>query len=209
MHCRVVRSKLDPNRIEESVKKWEEILLTTIKKQPGFAGHTAIVNRKTGDAITVTYWDSEKALQDSQTKLLPIAQKYMQSVGAELVEQTECEVAVLERIQPLKVGAATRTTTLQADPSKVDEGIAAFKEKVVPVIKQQQGSRTAFFFVDRKSGKVFAGSSWDSQKELEKSEEKITSLREETVKKTGGTNPKVEAFEIVSAEVLATAPTRR
>ena len=184
-------------------------MVPTFKKQPGFAGQTATMNRATGDALTVTYWESEKAMQDSRPEVMAAAQKFLQAVGGEMVEQVDCEVAVLERFQPPEVGVPVRMNIVQADPSKVNDGIASFKDNVVPAIKQQKGIRTAFFFVDRKSGKAFAGSVWDSQQDLEKSESAISGLRRQTASRAGASEPKVEIFEIVSTKILARTPVTR
>ena len=209
MYCRVVRTKLDPKRIEESLKGWNETMAPAIKKQPGFAGYTVGLNRKTGDGVSVSYWETEKAMQDAREPVMAVGNKFLQSIGGERVSQDDCEVAVMERFQPPKVGVAVRWNTVQADPRKIDDGIAAFKEKVLPVLKQQKGSRTAVFFVDRKSGKAFAGSVWDTQQDLEKSESAISSLRKETAARSGAADPKVEIFEIVSTEILTKAPASR
>jgi len=209
MYCRVVRLKLDTKRIEESVKGWNETMAPTIKKQPGFAGYATGVNRKTGDGLAVTYWETEKAMQDSREPVMAAGNKFLQSIGGERVSQDECEVAVLERIQPPKVGAAVRLNTLQADPSKVNAGIAVVKEQAVPLAKQQKGSRTVFCFVDRKSGKTFAGSVWDTQQDLENSESSISSLRKEAARKSGASDPKIEIFEVVATEILTKAPASR
>jgi heme-degrading monooxygenase HmoA len=209
MYCRVVRTKLDPNRIDESIKGWNETMAPTIKKQPGFAGYATGVNRKTGDGLTVTYWETEKAMQDARQPVMAVADKFLQAIGGERLSQDDCEVAVMERFQPPKVGVAVRWNTLKADPSKINGGIADFKEKVVPVLKQQKGSRTAVFFVDRKTGKSFAGSVWDTQQDLEKSESAISSLRKETAARAGASDPKVEIFEVVSTEILTKAPASR
>src|SRR2546428_11557688 len=104
MYCRVVRSKLDPNRIDDSIRGGDGPMVPTFKKQPGFAGQTATMNRATGDALTVTYWESEKAMQDSRPEVMAAAQKFLQAVGGEMVEQVDCEVAVLERFQPARGG---------------------------------------------------------------------------------------------------------
>ena len=209
MYCRVVRTKLDTKRIDETIKGWNETMAPTIKKQPGSAGYTVGVNRETGDGLTVTYWETEKAMQDARQPVMAVADKFLQSIGGERVSQDDCEVAVLERIQPPKVGVAVRLNTLQADPSKVNDGIAAIRDQAVPLAKQQKGSRTVFCFVDRKTGKTFAGSAWDTRQDLENSESAFSSLRKETARRSGGSDPKIEIFEIVSTEILTRAPASR
>src|SRR3989442_12921026 len=130
MYCRVVRSKLDRNRIDESIKGWDGTMVPTFKKQPGFAGQTATMNRATGDALTVTYWESEKAMQDSRPEVMAAAQKFLQAVGGQMVEQVDREVPVLERFHPPEGGVPGRVNIVPAPPSKSHHGIASFNDNV-------------------------------------------------------------------------------
>jgi heme-degrading monooxygenase HmoA len=57
MYGRVVRLKGDPAKTDESVKAWTQQTLPLVKKQKGFAGVSLMGNRKTGDALSVTYWE--------------------------------------------------------------------------------------------------------------------------------------------------------
>src|SRR2546428_11852290 len=108
MYCRVVRSKLDPNRIDDSIKGWDGTVVPTFKKQPGFAGQTATMNRATGDALTVTYWESEKAMQDSRAEVMAAAQKFLQAVGGVRREPDVCAVAPVGRVPTPEVGGPPR-----------------------------------------------------------------------------------------------------
>ncbi|MDP9274740.1 MAG: hypothetical protein M3O99_03990, partial [Chloroflexota bacterium] len=122
---------------------------------------------------------------------------------SKIVDEDECEVAVQERIQPPKAGVFVRVTTVEADPAKAADGIAFYEEMVVPMIRKQPGARTALLFVNRKTGRGFGASAWDTEQDLQKSEPAIASLREETIKKFGGKSGKVETFEVYFTEILA------
>jgi hypothetical protein len=126
----------------------------------------------------------------------------MSQTGGKIVDDDEYEVAVLERIQPAKAGVFVRVTTVEADPAKHAEGIANFKEKIVPVIRKQAGARTALLFVNRKTGRTFSGTAWDTRQDLDKSEAAIAGLRDEAIKKVGGKSGKTEAFEVYFTEIL-------
>ena len=204
-HCRVVRLKGDPSKVDEAITRWTKEILPLLKKQNGFGGATLLGNRKTGDALSVSYWDSENAMKEARGKVRPEALKAMEKTGDRIVEDDECEVAVLERFQPPKAGVWARVTTVQGDPTQASKAIANFTEKIVPSIKTSAGARTAYFFVNRQTGKTFAGSVWNTVEELHKSEAAISELRAESIKKFGGHDPKTEAFEMYYTEILAPA----
>ncbi|MEO6796984.1 MAG: hypothetical protein ABI401_12515 [Candidatus Dormibacter sp.] len=205
---RVVRVKNDPKKLDENIKLWTQEILPILKKQKGFAGASLTGNRKTGDGLTVTYWESETAMKEARGQVRPEALKILAKNGGSIVEDDECEVAMLERFKSPKSSVWSRITTVQGDPAQIDKAIANFKEKVVPSIQKQSGARTALFFVNRQTGKTFAGSVWDTEMDLQKSEASISELRADAVKKFGGRDVKTEVFEIYFTEILAPAGVR-
>jgi heme-degrading monooxygenase HmoA len=201
-HARVVRLKTEPAKTDQAIKQWTSGIFPLLKKQDGFRGVTLVGNRTTGDGLSVSYWESEQAMKNARTQVRPQAETIMSQTGSRIVEDDECEVVVLERIQPPKAGVFVRVTTVEADPAKTAEGIAYFKEKVVPVIREQAGARTALLLVNRKSGRTFSASGWDTEKDLKASEAAVTALRDEAIKKVGGKGGKTEAFEVYFTEIL-------
>jgi len=209
MFSRVVRLKGDANRTDEAIKLWTQSIQPLIKKQKGYAGVSLLTNRKTGDGLSVSYWETEPAMKESRGQIRPGAQQTMASVGGVIVDENECEVAVMERFQPPKPNIWVRLTTLEADPSKVDQGIADYKSSVVPAVQKQPGARAAILLVDRKAGKSFSGTLWDTEKDLQNSEAAIGGLRKEIADKVGAKSPKVEVFEVAFTEILTPAAVRR
>jgi heme-degrading monooxygenase HmoA len=200
-YARVVRTTNDPGKIDENIKNWTQGILPVLKKQKGFLGASLTGNRKTGNGLTVTYWESETAMKEARGQVRPEALKILANSGGSIVEDDECEVAILERFQSPKSGVWSRITTVQGDPAQADKAIANFRETVVSSIKKQSGARTALFFVNRQTGKTFAGSVWDTEQDLQKSEAAMSELRAEAVKKFGGHDPKTEVFEIYFTEI--------
>ena len=135
----------------------------------------------------------------------PEAHKVLSKTGASIVGDDEREVALLERFKEPKSGGCARVTTVHGDPAHVSEAISNFKEKTVPSIQKQSGARTAMFFVNRQTGEALAGSVWDTEQDLHRSEASIGGLRAEAIDKFGGRNPRTEAFEIYYTEILVPA----
>jgi hypothetical protein len=200
-YARVVRLKGDPNRVNETITAWTQHILPLLKKQRGFTGVTLVGNRKTGDALTVSYWETEATMKEARGQVRPQALKVLGQVGGSIVEDDECEVALLERFKPPMAGAWARVTTVHGDPAHASEAIANFKDHIVPAIATQSGARTALFYINRQSGMALAGSVWDTEYDLQKSEATISSLRTEAVKKFAGRDARTEAFEIYFTEI--------
>ena len=58
-----------------------------------------------------------------------------------------------------------RVTRYQVNVDKIDESIKAFKESVIPAVKQQKGYRSGYLLTDRKTGKCITIAFWDSEKD--------------------------------------------
>jgi heme-degrading monooxygenase HmoA len=209
MYGRLVRLKGTPEKTDELLKLWTSGVLPALKKQKGFAGATVLGNRETGDGFSVSYWETEKAMKEAREHVRPEGLKALGMTGGSIVEEDECEVAVMERFKPAKAGAFIRLTSATTETAHVAEAISFYKTKVVPTTKNQPGVRTSFCFVNRQTGRTFTGSAWDSQKDLQNSAATATGLRDEAIKKFGLKGAKVENFEVLFTEILVPAATSR
>ncbi len=67
MHARLSRFVgLGPERIEETVKEFEENSLPRLEQQPGFQGITVGVNLQSGQAVAIALWESEADMNQSE-----------------------------------------------------------------------------------------------------------------------------------------------
>jgi len=66
MHARLSRfAGLDPERIEETTRQFEDEMLDALAQQPGFRGITVGVNRRSGKAVALTLWETEADMRRS------------------------------------------------------------------------------------------------------------------------------------------------
>ena len=56
-----------------------------------------------------------------------------------------------------------RLTMVQVNVEKIDEVVKIFDDNVVPAAKSQKGYSGAYLLTDRKTGKCYALSLWDSE----------------------------------------------
>ncbi len=201
-YARVVRLKGDPSKTDEAARLWTQDILPLLKKQPGFTGATLVGDRKTGNGLSVSYWESEAQMKQARPQVRPEAIKVLEKTGGSIVEDVECEVALMERFHPPTANVWARITTVHGDPTHISEAISNFKENILPSIMKQSGARTALFFVNRQTGQTFAGSVWNTEQDLQKSEASIGSLRAEAIQKFGGKDAVTEVFEIYYTEIL-------
>ena len=58
-----------------------------------------------------------------------------------------------------------RFTIVQVNAEKIDETIKLYEESVVPAAKSQKGYHSATLFTDRKTGRGYSISIWDSEED--------------------------------------------
>ena len=90
-----------------------------------------------------------------------------------------------------------RSTTIQAQPSSFDAGIAHMRDSVMPALESLPGCLGLSLLVDRTSGRCIATSSWDSEEAMRASEETIRSIRNQAAELFGGST-QVEEWAIAA-----------
>lgn len=90
-----------------------------------------------------------------------------------------------------------RTTTVNGQPSSVDDGIASVRDSVMPALRELEGFVGLSLLVDRASGRCIATSAWDSQEAMRASAPRIQQLRDSAAQTMGGA-PKVEEWEVAA-----------
>jgi heme-degrading monooxygenase HmoA len=208
MYCRLIRFQGKPEKTDEGLKLWSGTVLPALKKQHGFSGVTFLGDRETGVGLSVTYWETEQAMKEAREHGRPEGNKALEMSSGSIVEEDECEVAVLERFEPAPAGSWVRLNSVTTQAAHIADATAIFKARVVPATEKQPGARTAYSFINRQTGRTFTGTTWDTQKHLKDSAEIAAGMREEAIKKFGLQNAKVETFEILFTEILAPAATR-
>jgi formylmethanofuran dehydrogenase subunit E len=92
-----------------------------------------------------------------------------------------------------------RVTTLDGSPADVDNGIANFRENVLPLV--DEGGKGAILLVDRQSGKAVAITLWEDADALAASEEAANALRADAAREMGAQQPSVDRYEVAVFEV--------
>ena len=105
-------------------------------------------------------------------------------------------VETLPHIQRRQIMYA-RSTTIQAQPSSIDSGIAHMRDSVLPALEGIAGCVGLSLLVDRTSGRCIATSSWESEEAMHASEESIRPIRDQAAELFGG-SAQVEEWEIAA-----------
>jgi quinol monooxygenase YgiN len=88
-----------------------------------------------------------------------------------------------------------RSTTIQAQPSSIDAGIAHVRDEVMPALDAVDGCVGLSLLVDGESGRCIATSAWESEEAMRASEDRVRPVRDRAAQSFGGT-AEVEEWEI-------------
>jgi hypothetical protein len=89
-----------------------------------------------------------------------------------------------------------RTTTIQADRSKIDDGIAHIRDQVLPAVTAMDGCVGMSLLVDRGSGRCIATTAWESEAAQQGSAERVKPLRAEAEERLGTSSSTVDVWEV-------------
>ena len=90
-----------------------------------------------------------------------------------------------------------RVNTLQMDPAKIDDAVAALEGGGLDQLKGIDGFKGMTVLGDRESGKSLAITFWESEDALRASEEAVKETRKQATEAGGAADPQIEVFEVV------------
>jgi quinol monooxygenase YgiN len=93
-----------------------------------------------------------------------------------------------------------RVTTISGSPEQAEQGIANFRDNVIPTIKEM-GGNGGVLLIDRASGKAMAITLWEDEAAMRASEERANELRRAASEELGAAEqPDVERYEVAVFE---------
>ncbi|HEX3605384.1 MAG TPA: antibiotic biosynthesis monooxygenase [Candidatus Dormibacteraeota bacterium] len=207
MHLRMVRLAGSPEALEGAISAFDQVS-APVRKLPGCAGIALLADREGGQAVVVSYWESEEALTASNDAAANARATTVSRHGLEVLDVEQYEVTHLERRQPLQPGVATRLVSVQATPDRIDEIQRELRARAVPILTALSGYRSVLQAVNRSNGKLIAASSWETAADREASNAQMAGVREYMQEMTGGSPPQVENLEVVFADLGVAAEAR-
>jgi heme-degrading monooxygenase HmoA len=206
MFLRATRIQAPPDKIGAAIENFETNVVKGLRAAPGNQGAVLLVDRQSGAALGVTYWESAKALAASEQIGTQSRTQAVKNVsGAQIVNVERAELMIMDRTSAPKAGTYVRLITANGDPEKLDAAIVQLRNHVLPLLKTLKGYRATIASVDRQSGRLSVSTVWETKADLEASESNVAGPRAE-VAKIAGAGPhdvQVEIFESAFVEMSA------
>ena len=90
-----------------------------------------------------------------------------------------------------------RSTSINAQPSLIDKGIAHVRDTVMPALSHIDGYLGLSLMMDRESGRGIVTSAWKSEDAMRRSGDRVTAVRDDAVQIFGASGADVEEWEVV------------
>ena len=98
-----------------------------------------------------------------------------------------------------------RSTTVHADPHRIDEGITYLRDEVMPAVQSMPGCMGLSMLCDRESGRCIVTTSWDSEESMSASREAVRAMRDQS-SDVMGSQFQVQEWEIAVLHRAHQAP---
>ena len=93
-----------------------------------------------------------------------------------------------------------RVTHISGSPEQAEQGIASFRDSVVPAIKEM-GGHGGILLINRDSGNAMAITLWEDEAAMRASEESANELRRTAAQDMGAAEqPRVDRYEVAVFE---------
>ncbi len=66
MFARTTKIQGPPDRLDEAIRQYQDETLPAARGQAGFAGGMLLADRHTGTAVSITLWETEENMTDSE-----------------------------------------------------------------------------------------------------------------------------------------------
>lgn len=99
-----------------------------------------------------------------------------------------------------------RTTTIMADPMRMDDGIADVRDNVMPALSGMDGNVGLSMLCDRNSGRCIVTTAWASEEAMAATRERVLQMRQRAAEQFGASDSEVQEWEITVLHRAHQAP---
>ena len=188
----------DASLTDDLIQRARDVGPSSVPDAKGFLG---LFDRDRGTAVSITFFDSEEAIRNSEQAFEDMAQHFPSEMRGQRTSVEVYEVVISDG--DVERGKAARVSTLEGSPAEIDDSVNRAQSETLPRVRELQGNAGAIALVDRNSGRVKLITLWESEDALRQSEEQANRLRDEPAHSGGQRIVSVERYDVAFAERLA------
>jgi heme-degrading monooxygenase HmoA len=201
MFARVTRATIPSDKLDQGIARYEQTILPSLAAQRGFRGGLLLVDRSSGTGRTITFWEDEGALRDSEAASAQARAQATRESGAQIGEPDTYEVVFHERVAPPGPHGFVRINEAHGSIEHIDDLIEFGRTQVRQALRSQPGWMAMQLMTNRQNGRSLIMSVWDSAASREGSDSALRVLREQGAMTMGASSVDVSLYEAVVVQV--------
>ncbi|KAA1418937.1 hypothetical protein F0U44_10720 [Nocardioides humilatus] len=194
MHARSITFHGRAEKIGAGIAFVEHEAVPMLDAMPGCRGISMLVDRRTGQCIVTSSWDTPAAMSASDEPLRPLRDRGRDILGGSM-QVDEWEVAAMRRSHH---GECCRVSWLQGDLDAMTE---TFRVAILLMLGETSGFCSASLLVDRASGLACATTAWETRAAMHASRDTANDLRSRMARESGGMVVDVHEFDLAYAHL--------
>jgi heme-degrading monooxygenase HmoA len=199
VYARVARFEdRDTSLTDELIQRARQSGPASVPDAKGFIG---LVDRERGSSLSITFFDSEDAIRNSEQAFEDMAKQFPAEMRGQRKSVDVYEVSIFEG--DAESAKAVRVSTLEGSPDKLDESLEMIKAETVPQLRSLPGNVGMIGLADRSSGRTIAITLWDSDDALRQTEEQANRMREQAAESGDAQISSVERYEVGIVQELS------
>jgi heme-degrading monooxygenase HmoA len=167
MYMRMTRVQSSPDQMDQTITDFTGEVIPVAQRAMGYAGAAIYVNRETGQAAGVTFWESAQALAASELMGIDTRTQAAEATGLNIVDVARFQIVLIDRAQLPRMLAYTRVDNGYMPPERLDAFADFIRNDVVPALRQRNGYCWMTTSVDYTSGVVAVTSNWETADDRE------------------------------------------
>ena len=194
MYARSTTCQGMPDNIDAGIMFITDELAPMLDEIEGCRGLSMVVDRKTGECIVTSSWDTEEAMRNSDAQVRPMRERGQEILGG-AIQVDEWRVAVMHRTHH---AACCRVSWLRGDLDAMTE---TFRTAILPDLERTDGFCSASLLVGASTGIACATTAWDSWASMEASRTSADEMRSRAASESNGQILDVHEFELAHAHL--------
>ena len=201
MYARTTTVRGDPGAVDEGIEYVRDAVWPMLQNMSGCVGMSMLADREAGRCIVTAAWATEEAMRASAESVRDSRSKAAEVLRADTVDVQEWEIAALHRVHPAGPDACARVIWTEADPSKVDGMVDAFRMSLLPRMEELPGFCSVSLMIDRMTGRASAAVTYESRDAMMRSRQMGTALRDDFAAAMGARITEVAEFDLALAHL--------
>ena len=200
MYARSTTVRGNPERVDDLIAFARDEVMPALQAMSGNVGMSMLCDRESGRCIITSAWADETAMHATEQSVVDLRERAAQIMESEY-ETKAWEIAIMHRVRETPDGACTRVTWVRGDPSRMDDAVATYRDRVVPAIEKWYGFCSVSGLIDRGEGMAAMAVTYENRDAVEQSRAQAMALRDQIAPEMGAQVIEVAEFELALAHL--------